>query len=109
MQNSRVAGLSVTEACLAKRTRAGCATESRRLWPTPWPLSRVSFAFQSLARSMTGMSFKDVIAEVSHATAFPVYRFRARSATVSELRSAEPGSEPTLIFRCNSNLQTRDI
>jgi hypothetical protein len=99
----------VTEACLAKRTRAGCATESRRLWPTPWPLSRVSSPFQSLARSMTGMNFKDVIAEAYHATALFVYRFRARSATGSELHSAEPGSEPTLIFRRNSNFRTRDI
>jgi hypothetical protein len=58
---------------------------------------------------MTGVGFKDVIAEASHATAFPVYRSRARSATGPGLFGAEPGSEPTLIFRCNSNLQTRDI
>jgi hypothetical protein len=53
---------------------------------------------------MTGISFKDVIAVASNATAFPLYRSRAGSATGSELLDAEPGSEPTLIFRCNSNL-----
>jgi hypothetical protein len=69
----------------------------------------VSFAFQSLARSKTGATLKDAIAEGSRATALPVDRTRAGSATESELLGTEPGSEPTLIFRCNSNLQTRDI
>jgi hypothetical protein len=58
---------------------------------------------------MTGISFKDVIAEASNATTFPVYRSRAGSATGSELLGAEPCSEPALIFRCNSNLQVRAI
>jgi hypothetical protein len=58
---------------------------------------------------MTGMRFKDVIAEASNATAFLVYRSRAGSATEPELLGAGPGSDSTLIFKRNSNLQTRDI
>ena len=99
----------VTATCLAKRTRAGCATGPRWQWAEPWPPSRVSVAFQGLARSMTGATLKDVIAQGSRATALPVDRTRAGSVTESELLGAEPCSEPALIFRCNPNLQTRDI
>jgi hypothetical protein len=65
--------------------------------------------FQSLARSTTRVALKGVVAEMSQATVLPVYRARAGSATESELRGAESGSESTLIFRCNLTLQTRDI
>jgi hypothetical protein len=65
--------------------------------------------FQSLARKTTRVALKGVVAEMSQATVLPVYRARAGSATESELRGAEAGSEPTLIFRCNLILQTRDI
>jgi hypothetical protein len=75
----------------------------------PWPPSRVSFVFQSLARSTIRVALKGVVAEVSQATVLPVYRTRAGTAAESELLGAEPSSEPTLIFRCNPNLQTRDI
>jgi hypothetical protein len=73
------------------------------------PPSRVNFAFQGFARSKTGARFKTMVADESQATTLPVYRTRAESATEPELHSAEPGSEPTLIFRCNLILQTRDI
>ena len=69
----------------------------------------MSFAFQGFARSKTGASFKTVVADESRATALPVYRTRAESATEPELLGAGPGSDSTLIFKRNSNLQTRDI
>jgi hypothetical protein len=50
-----------------------------------------------------------VVADESQATALPVYRTRAESATEPELLGAGPGSDPTLIFKRNSNLQTRAI
>ena len=69
----------------------------------------MSFVFQSLARKTTRVALKGVVDEGSQAMVLPVYRTRAGTATESERRCAEPGSEPTLIFRCNLILQTRDI